>query len=340
VGSELEKMLPVSFVPPTTSPDQNRLAAHAAAFVRQMKMRRYQGGSLNGDELLPDATVPPTLKPFVWEDNSRAREIFSEAQKAGRELGTPLFVEYAHVAAAKPGAEVFARHPTDLIPGTTQRAILMALQRYGRGQSGVLTSDALWRWKINQPSNGRGVELFWQNLFAWLARERQTDLRFEHAPLHAEMGREITLRVAGAGGDGLKVEATQGPRSDGFVEGAADNGIRLFSWTPPAEGAWQIRATDASGREALHSLSVKKIGPAGELDGKPPADTVMRALAERTGGAMLENGPPAAWVAVTPKKSELRSKHQEELWHRPWIFALLIGCYGTELILRRKWKLL
>ena len=55
-------------------------------------------------------------------------------------LGRPLFSAYARVEAAKPGAEVLARHPTSAATGARAHAILLALQRYGRGYSGVLTS--------------------------------------------------------------------------------------------------------------------------------------------------------------------------------------------------------
>jgi hypothetical protein len=330
-GSELEKMLPVTFVATST-----RRSSAAVPSTRGRSRR----GSVNGNELSPDDTPPPALTPFEWEPQSRAAEIFTEATQRGVTLGRPLFSAYARVEAAKPGAEVLARHPTAAAAGGRERAILLALQRYGRGYSGVLTSDALWRWKLSQPSDQRGVELFWQNLLNWLCRGRKAGLRFEQAPLRAAAGRECPLRVAGAAAGPVAVTAVQGDRHVSLEESPSDGSPRVFTWTPPGEGLWQIEARDSHGQQARTSISVKDAGAAGELSSAPTNEVVLRSLAARTGGAVIEREPPAAWQQARGAKRELVAERRHALWNRGGVLALLVGLYAAELVLRRRWRLL
>lgn len=324
-GSELEKMLPVVFLPPQP-------ADIASAIVR-LRNRVHIGAGGTVD------TTP--LTAFAWEETPLVREIFARAaaQPGGGTTVSPLFSAYAHVSHAKPGAEILARHPDDTVHGGNEHAILLALQRYGRGQSAVLTTDALWRWKLNQPSEERGAELFWQNLFSWLSRENQRGLRFDRAPLHAEAGTELAFRIEGAGADKLTVTAMQDKERVVLIEGAADGSTRVFPWKPPTRGSWQIIASDASGREARHWLAVDKHLTTGELSGLAGDEALLNSLAARTNGAVLEREAPASW-RETRTAPELLTERRQPLWHQSWILGALLLFYGTELLLRRKWHLL
>lgn len=322
VGSELEKMLPVSFAPPQgrSSRSTNRLLA-----------------ALGGRSGAADSTK---LVAFAWEKSSRVREIFADSETDRAALASPLFSEYAHVALAKPGADVLARHPTDLAPDGSERAILLAVQRYGRGQSAVLTTDALWRWKMNQPADDPSAGTFWQTLLAWLTREQESGLRFEAAPWVAEIDREISLRVAGATGNALKVEVASGAKRIVLDETSGGGGSHAFPWRPPNEGLWEVTATDAAGFEATHWIAVKKPIAPGELSGAAPDEELLRDLATRTGGAILEQTSPTAWQQAPSETTALLSEQREPLWHRPWIFATILGLYCAEMILRRRWRML
>jgi hypothetical protein len=338
-GSELEKMLPVVFAPAGAK------SVEAAEVSRFRSNMRQLGGSHTGTEVgfaqnAFRSTREPVLSTFAWEPRALAL--------LGAELGatTPVFANYARVRQAKPGAEVLARHPSDQTRGGEGRAILLALQRYGRGQSAVLTSDALWRWKLNQPSRERGVEKFWQNLFAWLGREHTRGIRFERPPLLAEKHRELILRVIAPAG-ALTVTASPGEATATepaapltLIAAGEEAGARLFRWTPPADGSWIIEARAADATPARHWLTVAT-PPGGEASGLPPDENVLRALAERTGGAVLGDAPPAVWQAAASAPAAALLREQiEPLWHRGWIFAALLSVYAAELVLRRRRRLL
>lgn len=343
-GSELEKMLPVVF-PGSSAP----AAADGALADFREQMRRNGGSNLSversfAENSARDRRLPP-LSAFAWEPRARALlgpEVVSAA---------PRFANYARIQRAKPGAEVLARHPRDRAPAAAspdERAVLLALQRYGRGQSAVLASDALWRWKLNQPSRERGAELFWQNLISWLGRESRRGPRFERPPLAAEPGREIVLRVSGAD-SGLAVQAALDPAPAGLAPtplfpAGDEDGARLYRWTPPAEGRWVLsaRGVAPAGIEppvVRHWIDVAR-RPTGEASGLPADDTLLRALAERTGGAVLDIAPPPAWTAARSDQPDLVRETAEPLWHRGWFFAALLAVYCAELLLRRRQKLL
>jgi hypothetical protein len=329
-GSELEKQLPVVFS--AQAPDT---AGELAGGVE----RRLAGvrGALGGYT----ATAAVALSEFQWEDTPRVREIFVQAERRDRALVSPLFSEYARVAQAKPGAEVLARHPTDTGPDG-KRAILLAVQRYGRGQTGVLTTDALWRWRLAEPSDGRGPETFWQNLFAWLTRERQAGMRFERPVREAWVERETSFELGGTAADEPVVVAERegGGERATLAAAGVQGSARVYRWTPTIEGFWEITAKDEAGNVARHWVTVKKEGRRGERSGAAPDEEVMRALALRTGGAVLESGSPVAWQEKRTTRGELLNERRVLLWHARWVFWTLLGAYALELVLRRRWKLL
>lgn len=323
VGSELEKMLPVLF---------SSAARRGPVVSAGRVLSRFRGGS--------GATDTTKLAAFEWEKTPRVREIFATAEEENAALVSPMFSEYAHVEQAKPGADVLARHPTDLAANSDERAILLAIQRYGQGQSAVLTTDALWRWKLNRPADDRSAEQFWQTLFSWLARERQSGMRFEQTPRLAEVADAVPLRIVGARSGAVTITAVCGQRRDSPVASGNEGKVRVFDWHPSAEGLWELIATDAAGEQVRHWVMVKNTLRRGELSGLPPDEELLRTLATATGGAVLEATAPPAWKKAPAASGVLLSERREPLWHREWAFVLLLGLYCTEMILRRSWRLL
>ena len=78
-----------------------------------------------------------------------------------------------------------------------------------------------------------------------------------------------------------------------------------------------------------------------ELSGLPPDTDGLRKLAMATGGNLLDDGVPDNWSAsTTANLTTLISKRSEPLWDT-WIVLLIgLGFYATELIWRRRLKLL
>jgi hypothetical protein len=354
-GTEIEKLLPVEFAPPKTGTAASAVPEQRAeddpGFQFRKRMRQAADARTNRD-IFRSSTKPASttadssgsrenqLESFAWEP--RAIALF------GAELTetAPRFVNFARVNRAKPGADVLARHATARAPVGDERAILLALQRYGRGQSAVLTSDALWRWKLNQPSGERGVEKFWQNLFAWLGREHARSPHFDHAPLQAPLGREVLVHIAGAPSSATVTASPESMAAHGkrpvvlAPAGPEPGGLQRFRWTPDAVGTWCLSARIGSTEPVRHWVQVVAAA-GGETSGQAPDEALLRRLAERTGGSVLVDAPPAAWLGANPGQAPaLVRESTESLWHQEWIFALLLSAYLAELLLRRRWHLL
>ncbi|CAM3041391.1 hypothetical protein RAHE111665_12555 [Rariglobus hedericola] len=332
-GSEMERMLPVVF---TGDRIENDNDAATADFRRRIS--QFSGGAHGGTEAAFASQAKrvrgaPALSAFAWVPEAAG------LLGADTVAATPRFANFARVERAKPGATVLARHPSEK-SADGSGAILLALQRYGRGQSAVLTSDALWRWKLNQPSKERGVEVFWQNLLAWLARERPRGPHFERTPLTAETGREVILRTAGGRNPRLTAQLENSPAIT-LPATAQPNGSRQHTWTPASPGLWLLTLTDADNRTVRHWLSVSNALPAGENSGLPPDESLLQELARRTGGSVLENTAPSAWLpAAHETGADLLREQRTPLWHGGALLAVLLALYAAELLLRRRWQLL
>ena len=135
------------------------------------------------------------------------------------------------------------------------------------------------------------------------------------------------------------MEAGLGEQKIAVTELPADEGSRLFRWRPPSPGLWQIEArNDETGERARAWLSADQTPKAGELPAAAPDEALLRSLAEQTSGAILDD-VPTSWRRKPPP-AQLLSERRQPLWHEPWFFAVLLGVYGLEMLLRRKWQLL
>jgi hypothetical protein len=81
-------------------------------------------------------------------------------------------------------------------------------------------------------------------------------------------------------------------------------------------------------------------GADGELvDPRRDVETLRR-LVEDTGGRLAgpgESAEIADWIAAAAMPSA--ELVQRELWHSPWVLAMVMGLLGTEWTLRRRWGL-
>ena len=122
--------------------------------------------------------------------------------------------------------------------------------------------------------------------------------------------------------------------------GLEPGGVQRFVWKPEAVGAWTLTARVGAGEPIRHWLQVVAAA-GGETSGQAPDEALLRRLAERTGGAVLMDTPPPAWLnAEAGQAPALVRETAQPLWHQEWIFALLLCAYLGELLLRRRWQLL
>jgi hypothetical protein len=324
-GTALEQVLPVVFETPGTSETpaqqmQLQLSANAA------QANDFFAGGNQNISLKPFA-LPPGLP------HTAASDLFAGTN--GEPL--PKFNENAKVHALKPGAEALA------VNGRDPADVLLARQQFGDGFAAALNTDLLWRWKMSLPSSSHAVEKFWQQLLLSLAPETGEGFRLTRLTASAAVNAPVVFSVDNAAAaESLRIEAvspsgTHQPLTVTEVQDADGSSFRT-SFTPPKTGRWEVRATDASGRAAGLTFPVAEKSSSAELSNLPADVAGMGQLAESTGGSLID----ANTVLEPPAESAGKPTERlpQALWNSGPVWLVLLGLYATELILRRRWKLL
>lgn len=354
-GSELERILPVTFAPTPPKPeDESPEARKSGTFAAARGSSLPHGQHVMQGPATPRRTIEilpsdyrnalvrvaaPELTEITW--TPLARQIF-----AGWTIPFPIASSYVTGLRTKPGAEVLVRHPTALGEDGT-KAVLLATQRYGAGTTAILATDSLWRWKLLRMSDERDYDRFWEQVLAWLARHQAGAMKFENVPLYAETGRPVQLRVSGAAGGAVNARAMADGMPERMLKRATAEGpVVSFEWTPQSAGLWHIEARTPDGREAHHWATVrpaaqeKPVEASGELSGRPTDEALLASFAQATGGALLDTLAPAAWTTGEKEHTEVVAIREVGLWHQWQFLAVLLLLYAADLVLRRYSKLL
>jgi len=344
-NTPLESVLPVIFEAPPKqgthddSVQQFQDMMHSLGGVNPSRENEFasQSQSESGGEPLQNFAVPPSSK------GSKITSLLAGSANDTMQ-NMPQFSSYARVRGVKAGGQVLAIHPQDKTASNESRALLVT-QRFGQGQVTTLLTDALWRWRLSLPSTSHDPEIFWQQLFLALARHRAgTDgLRFALQPFYASLGQTCAFRLDGAQGSAptLTAISPSGQSQTLTAQPGTQANSWLFQLNANEPGNWRVRAQDQNGALMETLVRISNASHKDELSGLPPDTEGLRKLAESTGGSLLNDGAPEDWsTSQTHDQATLLSKHARPLWNN-WVLLLIgLGFYVTELIWRRRARLL
>ena len=297
----------------------------------------------------PDSTRPATaptrllltregwLQPWV-----RLRETES-AEKKRLETMTP-FLNVNRVRAIKPGTSVIANV---LENGETRPAL--AVQRFGDGRVAALMVADFWRWGFREPDQREDMEKAWRQMIRWLTADvpEQVELqqtqngprvdlqvrpRDENFDPRSDV--EVTLRLYRPGNEdaaeGLEMRAQPSMDQAGMFEAA-------FHCATAGAYRVEVDVTDHEGEVVGTSETGWTYNPdASEFAALQPNREAMQALAEQTGGELLDLDD----LGSLPKRIEhptveVTRVKTTALWHVPIVFLLAIACFVAEWALRR-----
>jgi len=323
-GTAVEQMLPVVF------------ASHndpASGAVRRMQLQLSMNAEQSGDSALESSSPAITLKPFALPKGatrSAAAELFRSANPS--EL--PHYASNARVRTLKAGAEALA------VSGGDAPEVLLARQRFGNGFAAVLVTDLLWRWKLSLPSGSHTVEKFWQQLLLSLAPTSGEGFRVMKLTALPAVNTPTVFLANTETVPVLEAVSPGGKRQRLTVSNESTTNSRAWqaSFTPTTTGRWELRATDAAGREARLVFPVTEKPVSAELLNLPSDLTGMKQLAESTGGALVREA--ADFQSRVEPTSAAPTKTPEPLWNSSVLLGLMLAAYATELIARRFCKLL
>lgn len=261
----------------------------------------------------------------------------------------PRLTVFNRVGAARPGASI-------LLSGTGDDGdhIVLAAQRYGRGQAVVFTPHDSWLWQMHGdvPVDDLSHETFWRQMLRWLVDgvPRQVVASVDRDRISADEAVRVLAQVdderyIGVNGAEVmaRITAPSGATSD----------VPL-SWTIERDGAYA--ATFVAGEEGLHRVDVIAALDGENVSGEPawfrvaPGTSeyfdagmqaaLLRRIAEETGGRYytlddIEQLPED--LAVAGHGATI--VETRELWDMPVLFLLLLGLVGAEWGMRRRWGL-
>ncbi|MGH7443301.1 MAG: glutamine amidotransferase [Longimicrobiales bacterium] len=259
----------------------------------------------------------------------------------------PPLTTYNRVERARPGATVLLTAEGD---GADQ--IVLAGQRYGRGQAIVFTPHDSWLWQMHAciPLEDMSHETFWRQMLRWLVDgvPRQVVARAEPdrvAPgepvqLHAQVDDEryigvnnatVVAHVTAPSGAVAEVPLGWTLERDGAYAG---------SYTPQEEGLHRLEVVAENGGQRYTSeASFLHATPStSEYYDAAMRGPLLQRLADETGGRFytldqIDQLPED--LAVAGRGATIIETR--ELWDMPILFLLLVALVGSEWLLRRRW---
>ncbi len=264
----------------------------------------------------------------------------------------PKFGDYAKVRAVKSGADVLAVRDGSVSPGGNgPPRVLLARQPFGAGFTAALTTDLLWRWKMSAAQQPAArPRRSGSNSCSRSGRRAGAGLRLDKLTLAPAVHVAVALRVEGicrchgrarpprpSSPDGRRLPLAL-REGEGVAGRTARSGRRASSRMPPGAGRWA--STDPAQGLARVTFRVSDQAPTAESLDLPPDVEGMRRLAQSTGGAVIGEEPVFQDRTAPQAAGEAPPGRVEPVWDSGWLLGLLLGLYGTELILRRWFRLL
>ncbi len=280
---------------------------------------------------------------FQLAENRPAREIWGQL---------PTFTQYGRVDAPKPGAQVWALHQTD--DGPRGRRILMASQHYGAGLSAVLCIQNFWRWRLAKDSEPQQFDRFWRQLFRFLSEvgRQEVAIHLADQDLRPPMEVQVTLEKQ--------------PNPKNLTEGSARFFVRV------EDGQKKLLHEEAVDLKPLHPVDFRFHAEKADIYTVTVSDALKVPIATRPieirdlnvefqdtarnmetlrqwasvsdGLAMKIEDCGNAGDLVAQIKAKLEQVRHGKPMRRPigvngWVLALVLGCLGTEWVLRKRWGL-
>jgi len=272
----------------------------------------------------------------------------TEADEKDRLEDMPKFRVLNQVDRIKPGASVMA----SVVGDGNKRMPALVVQRYGYGKSGALLVGDMWRWQMAGKNKNDDLPRAWRQIVRWLVTDvrSRVGLTTKSDSGAAGLGRKLIVKASDEEFKPLgfaNVELSVMPNGDesqavdlSVDPAGTETGVFESLYIPREEGGYVARALvrDENGKAIGDVEAGWASNPAAEEFGSlQPNIALMKDLAERTGGRVLDVNELMDWAKEMPsKQSPVMKDIETPLWHIPWIFAAALLLLVTEWWLRRR----
>ena len=326
-NSAFEKMLPVDL-------DRRGLAADAFEQVRRSKAWQ--------PVLTAEGQVSPMTR-FVGDTEVNKR---MWADLPG------MFWHYP-IARAKPGAQVLLVHP--FARSSYGLHPLLAVQYYGSGKCAFMAMDSTWRWRDRVGDKYQAK--FWGQIVRDLSQNRLIgkSKRFRIATNKSQyrLGEKVGIfaqlldekfEPSRKSSVDVQVEVPGLDRITLTLSGSVgEPGRYRGEFTPPASGQYHLKLliTEVGLPEEAVSHSFLVRPSMLEFQDVSMNQVGQKRLGEQTGGGYfhIDELPDLAGSILALKASSVREVN-DELWNAPLLFVVFSLLFVTELIYRKRRRLL
>ena len=321
-NSPLEKLLPVRFSERYNA--QKRYDVRTAGIVRLIASGRRRptdfDRALQRNSEMRYKEHP--LHDFVLTRIGRESPIFKRTLPDGSfRLITPRFEDYAPVSGIKP----------EFRDAEGKAHVLLAYQNFGQGRCMVLATDPLWRWKLKTSSKDPSFEVFWKNLFSWLALGRDNDSRWKIPNLVMTSGSASEMDFFPGSGlspaTPISFTLENGKKEKQNLSAVREGGRYHFSIPFPAPGEYRV-AAKSDGRElasAAFSVSESSLRSGEDAALEPDLERLEEFSRLPNVSLLSAKESPDFSVYFPAERLELAEESIFPLWNRAWTYLLIVG---------------
>jgi uncharacterized membrane protein len=288
-------------------------------------------GYLN--ELKVDVTVPGSM-------HAATQIAEAESTSAKRWKTMPPVTSVNRIGRARPGATVLL---TGASTKGSEREIVLAYQRYGRGKAIVFPVQDSWRWQMENNVEDVTFESYWRQLLRWLVSDVPSRVMVaaagdQAAPgdpveLNAEISDRTFLKVNNAEAV-ARVTSPSGNVSEMPLEWSVTrDGQYKTSFTPTEKGLYRVDVRTRMGTDSV--VSDPSYIASGDLSteyfGAEMRAPLLRRIADETGGRFY-TADNVADLAKDIVFTDVGNTvvDRKDLWDMPIVFLLVLALVTSE----------
>jgi uncharacterized membrane protein len=237
----------------------------------------------------------------------------------------------------------------------------LVAQRLGLGRTAALMIGDMWRGSLRDETSQKDLAKSWRQLVRWLVSDVPS--RVGVTPETAADGDPSRVRfVVTARDEEFKpldnatvqltikpvrlLQSTDPISPTNYLQITADPlpnqpGKYEASYVARDAGAYSVQAvvTQSDGKPAGSAMAGWASDPAAEeFRALKPNRELLSAIAKKTGGAVLTMADLKSFAHRLPeKRAPITETWSDPIWHKPYVFLFVIGCFAAEWGIRR-WK--
>ena len=341
-ASPLENLLPVRFDP--THQRESRADPATQRFLSRLNSSRNGTRWDTSFRTSKEFTFKvPELNKFTLSEIGKQSPIFKYRSGNSVRQIVPQFQDMALVKEAKPGANILAYYKDP----SKKKRILLAYQNYGKGRSMAMATDPLWRWRMNTPSKDKSFEHFWKNLFFWLAQGKDVSSSWRIPNLYVKGGKELKIyfkpgrEIYDVNKVKCFIKTSKGTKPLKLHKDSSSSVQYYVKLTPAADCTYILRAEyDRKVVAECIFLSQPEVKSRLEENILNPDLKVLNDFAVLD-NVYLEDSIEGFDIEkyFSIKNFTLSEKETYPLWHRFWIYLLIVSFFAAEMLVRRIFKL-